>query len=191
MELMISLVIMLLILTTVAYFVNLAAKGNDAIERQTQFTQNISTPLHVMDKALSQNVALIPSFTDPYTNVTYTTTNLQSNSIVMRSPMNPDTRKFTIKAFMAQPDGGLVGMTWIVDSTTGAVSRGQRVVWSETNSNVARSVPLFQIRDASNVATTVAGAANVVVKIVTSNSSPQLSNTREIDSERVIFFRNR
>lgn len=190
-ELAISMAIMLLVLTAVVFFANLIGKGNDAIERQDQFARNISTPLHVMDKALSQNVALIPSFTDPHTNITYSTTDLQSNTIVMRSPMDPDTRKFNIKAFIAQSDGRLVGITWIVDSTTGAVSTGSKVVWSETNSNVARSVPLFQIRDASNIATSVPNAANVVVKVVTSNTSSQMENTQEIDSERVVFFRNR
>lgn len=190
-ELMVSMSVMLLILAAVVAFNAAANKGSDVLERQSQFAKDVSSPMHVMDKAISQNVKILSSFTDPNTNITYTTTNLQSNTLVVRGPINPDTRKYKIQVFSAHSDRRLTENRFTVDSVSGTVARGVETVWSESVANVPESVPLFQIRDASNVATVTAAASNVVIKIVTSNTSRNIGNTDDLESERVVYFRNR
>lgn len=173
-ELMISVTVLLFVLSSVYFIVGMVNAAGDVTDRQTLLVREVTTPLHVMDKVLSQNKAIEnsgSSVSDAYT-------------LTARSPVDPATHTFTRHIFTAGTDGRLTETVYsqAVGSSTQTLVRN--VEWSTHNTN-RTSGPLFSYVGSSGESTPAAQARAVIVQIWAEEEG------RSVTGKRQVFFRNR
>jgi len=178
-ELLVAVALLGIIISVSFLAMQVVRSSNDVTERQAQFSRNVSTPLHVMDKVLSQNRAIENGggrVSDAYT-------------VTTRSPLNPDTSTYTRHIFSAGADGSLTERVWRVSVANGSEQLIKTNVWSTENANRAGGVvkgALFRYLDANGAtAADVTQARSVLVEVWTENDG------RYFRDRRQIYFRNR
>lgn len=180
-EMLVCIVLLVMVLGVVFVSTEALRAGADVTERQAQFSRDVATPMHVLDKVLSDNKALEH---DPLNGLV-----CDQYRLTMRSPKVPGSNTIERHVFWVRSDGRFT-QEIITLSTTGVVQSRRTVVWTKTNSNVAKGRPAFVYR-APNAAgtseeTTIPPAArSVVIELWTSSDGMDYSATRRV------FFRNR
>jgi prepilin-type N-terminal cleavage/methylation domain-containing protein len=148
-------------------------KGFEVAERQTQFTEEITSPMQVMDKLFSQNRTLsVVSGQDP------------AYVIAVNSPATGGVFKRDI--FAAETSGTLTQTTYSVVTATGAETQTNRVTWAYHNANRALGRAAFVYHSgATSASVSATSANNVTITLYTTHKGRYFSGTR------VVFFRNR
>lgn len=174
-ELLVAVTVLLIVLGLTYYGVQAIQVSGKVTERQAQFATEISTPLHEMDKILSQNKVIENSGTrlsDGY-------------KITVRQPTAPGTSNFERHVFQATTDGKLVHTVERQNLLSGAVTPLRTRIMSTRNANRTQGELFRYVAGASGTPTTPVGADSVIVTIFTVNEGQYFSG------ERRIFFRNR
>lgn len=174
-ELLVTVSLMFVILSMAYMATDAIGKSNRVSQRQAQFAREVTTPLHVMDKVLSQNKALLHNGT----------TNISDDyTLSTRGPVQPGTSQFRRYVYSAGTDGRLVERIYneTLSGTTSTLAKTN--VWSTSNANRTQG-PMFTYIGPSGETTVPAGATSVLVRIWTVNEGKYYSG------ERQIYFRNR
>lgn len=180
-ELVIVLSVMGFLISAVYMFVQAIDVGQDVTNRQVQFSNDIATPLHRIDKFLSQNTKVENNGVQISNGYTLTA----------KGPMDPDSYVYERRTFNVSTDKKLTESVWKINGRTGAVISQRVNVLSTSNANRERG-QMFRYMDASGETTTSPiGAASVEVEVWSENQSLQLNNMKYFHSKRLIYFRNR
>lgn len=173
-ELLVSVSLLFVILSMAYMATDAVNRSNKVSDRQAQFAREVSTPLHVMDKVLSQNKALLNGGAYLSDNYTLTT----------RGPVTPGTTQYRRYVYSAGTDGRLVEQVYSENIGSAASTLIDTNVWSTTNANRLKG-PMFTYLGPSGETTIPAGAKSILVRIWTVNEGKYYSG------ERQIYFRNR
>jgi prepilin-type N-terminal cleavage/methylation domain-containing protein len=173
-ELLVSMSLLLIVLSMVYYSTQAIEISGRVSDRQALFSRDISTPLHTMDKVLSQNKAIENSggtISDGYT-------------LTTRTPVKPGTNVYHRYVYSAGTDGRLTERVYRMNtgSTTATLLRTK--VWSDANANRARGA-MFTYLGGSGETTAPANARSVIVQVWATTDGRYFSGRRQI------FFRNR
>jgi prepilin-type N-terminal cleavage/methylation domain-containing protein len=170
-EVMVVLLILGVLMTAMYAGLHVAQGGVNIAMREGQMQQEIGSPLHIMDKWLSQNQLI--EFGDGYT-------------LVFHSPTDALTHTYLRYVIGVDGAGKLTDTVDLIDISTGTVTRQSSGVWSRTNQNRALSKPMFTYYDESGMTTTTVTAARAVSVEIWSKTDGRL-----ISGKRQIYFRNR
>lgn len=180
-EMMVCMVLLLVILGVVFVGAEALRAGADVTERQAQFSRDVATPLHAVDKAVSQNKALEH---DPLNGLV-----CDQYRLTMRMPKKQGANFYTRHYFQARSDGRFT-QEIVSYNLTGTVLSRRLIVWSRTNANVAKGRPAFVYRapnaaGTSEETTVPPGARSLIVELWSTKDGVDYSATRRV------FFRNR
>lgn len=174
-ELLVTVTVLFLVLASVYFIAGAVQASGRVTDRQTTLIRDVTTPLHEMDKVLSQNKAIENSggfVSDAYT-------------LTARTPVTPGTNVFYRHIFTATSDGKLTENVYrqVIGQTTQTLVRSS--VLSTKNSNVSRGGAMFTYLGASGETTPAAQARSVIVNISVDTDG------RNQSGQRQVFFRNR
>lgn len=173
-ELLVS-VALIFVVVAMAYMATDAVQKSNAVSnRQAQYSREVATPLHVMDKVLSQNKALLNA--GAYISNDYVLTT--------RGPVQPGTTAYRRYVYRASTDGRLTEQIYAENIGSATSTLIKTNLWSSNNANYAKG-PMFTYLGPSGETTIPAGANSVLVRIWTVNEGKYYSG------ERQIYFRNR
>jgi hypothetical protein len=173
-ELLVSVSLLMIVLTMVYFTVEAVEVSGRVTDRQSQFALNVTTPLHAMDKVLSQNKAIENG--SGFTSDSYTLT--------LRSPVQPGTTTYTRHVYSAGTDGQLIERVYrgTLGSTSTTLIRTK--VWSKTNANRSKGAMFTYLGpDGSTSAPT--DARSVIVNVWAGKDGQFYSGRRQV------YFRNR
>lgn len=173
-ELLVSVSLLFIVLGMVFITVEGISTANATTERQSKIAREISTPLDIIDKVLSQNKALENG--GAYLSDAYT--------ISARSPVDPRTQRLTHHIFSAGTDGRLTETVYTQAAGSPSTTLLRTTVWSKSNANRTQG-PLFTYLGPSGETTAPAVARSVIVKMWVKDGD------RYVFGARQIFFRNR
>lgn len=173
-ELLVVLALMGVVFSVGFSAVQLVSASSRVGETQSVMAREVATPLHIMDKVISQNKQIYN--TSPWVSDGY--------NLIVRNPKAPTMTAYTVYSFSVTSDGRLIQRNYNQATLTSQPTFTSSRVWSTHNANVAKGVPVFTYM--SNGATTTPTAANTVVVTLWAQS-----NGKEVSSSRQIFFRNR
>jgi prepilin-type N-terminal cleavage/methylation domain-containing protein len=174
-ELLVALSIMGIIMVVMFMATQVVDVGGKVTRKQSAFTRDISSPLHVMDKRLSQNKAI-------ENNATYISNAYQ---ITSRGPLNPTTKKYRRHVYAVDSLGRLVETTYEV-AWGAAPVKVNEYTWTDRNANLRLAKgPVFTYLDASGVTTVPAGARSVLIELWSEVDGDYMVGRRQV------FFRNR
>jgi len=172
---MLVVVSLLMVILTAVYYVSAAVRvSGEVTSRQALFTHDISSPLHVMDKVLSQNKAIESSggfVSDAYT-------------LTTRSPAKPGTSSYTRHVYSAGVDGTLTEKIYACTLGSATTSLVKTVEWSENNANRVKG-SMFTYLGPDGQTTTPANARSVIVQVWVQHDGKYYTGKRQV------YFRNR
>lgn len=173
-ELLVAVALLGMILAAVYAGVQVAQSGSRVATREAQFEQEVASPLHTMDKWLSQNKVLVSG--DNY-------------GLTFKGPTDDITHRYNKYVVAAGTDGRLTEAVYAGNAATGVETLKSRGTWSTSNVNRARAKYLFTYLDANGntlaPAAAPASARSVIVEVWASHEG------RDFSGKRQIFFRNR
>lgn len=173
-ELLVSMSLLLVLLSMTYYAVEAVQASGRVTDRQVRLAQEVTTPLHAMDKVLSQNKAIENGsgfVSDAYT-------------LTTRSPVQPGTTSFTRSVYTAGTDGRLIERVYRGSMGSGTTTLLRTKVWSTSNTNRTKGA-LFTYLGPSGETTTPAAARSVIIQVWAADDG------KEYRGRRQVFFRNR
>ena len=169
-ELLVVLTLLGVLLAVIFGAVQVVQQGNGIVSAQSQFAQDLSSPLQTMDKLFSQNKRIVSG-------------SQYSATIDMPYDQNLGISKRYV--FAADSQGRLIETIQNVSGSGTTVTTLKSFPMSTHNSNIGQSLPLFQYLDGSGNTTTTAGARSVLIQISST------SDRRTMSTKRQVYFRNR
>lgn len=168
-ELMVVLAVLGVIIAATYAGLLVAQGGTNIATREAQLEQEIGSPLHTMDKWLSQNTTIEAG--DAY-------------SLRFRMPLDPVTYTYRRYVVSADTTGRLGYVAYSVDMNGVATQVGSGA-WSTANANRTTSTPLFSFVNADGSASTPSSATAVIIEVRAEHDG------RTLYGKRQVYFRNR
>jgi len=173
-ELLVAMSLLMIILSMVFYAMQAVQISGEVTDRQSLLARDITTPLHEMDKVLSQNKALENGggyLSDGYT-------------LTARGPVTPGTTSYQRYVYTAATDGTLTERVYRGTLGSAGSTLERTRVWSNNNSNRAKG-PMFTYIGPSGETTVPAGARSILVQVWAR------ADGRDYSGRRQVYFRNR
>lgn len=175
-ELLVGMAIMSLVTVVMFMATHVVDVGGKVTREEATFARDISSPLHVMDKSLSQNKAIEHNGTTFISN---------GYTITARGPLDPTTKRYRRHVYSVDSTGRLIETTYEVRWGQAPV-RINQYTWSEKNANLRKGKgPVFTYLDQSGQTTAPAGARSVLIELWSEIDGDYMVGRRQV------FFRNR
>lgn len=170
-EMLVVVTIMGVVLAAAIAAASIVESSNEVTIRQAQFSSDVSSPLHVMDKAFSQNTTITAG---------------TAYSVTMQMPRETGSTTYKRYIFEATTAGQITQSVYQVSNSTGIATLANTHVWSSNNVNRSGNHALFTWIKADGTQTNLPSQANsVIIEVFTDNDG------HEFTGKRQVFFRNR